>query len=195
MEKKILVDLYVNKKKSSFEISKVLKYSEHKINYWLSKYNIKKRSISEAIYNKCNPYGDPFKVRPIKTLEDFKLLGLGLGLYWGEGTKSNQNSLRLGNTVPRLIKQFIKFLEVIYGIDSTKLRFGLQIFNDMSEKKAIKFWLKELETSQKKFQKVIITPARGRGTYRNKTKYGVLTVYFHNKKLRDIVNRELRNLT
>ena len=116
------------------------------------------------------------------------LFGLGVGLYWGEGTKSNKHCVRLGNTDPRLIKAFIRFLIRIGGIKKDKLRFGLQVFSDMSPKQALEFWQREIDMPRGQFfPKVVVTPARSLGTYRNKTKHGVLTIYYGNKKLRDIL--------
>ncbi len=37
-----------------------LQCSIHKVAYWMSKYGIKRRSRSEALYVKLNPKGDPF---------------------------------------------------------------------------------------------------------------------------------------
>ncbi len=188
MQKEKLIELYVLKKKSAAEIAKSFSCSVNKVNYWLSKYKIPKRSISDAVYAKWNPSGDPFSVKKINTTKLAFLYGVGLGLYWGEGTKSNQVSVRLGNTDPRLINFFIKFLNEIYQIDKNKLRFGLQIFSDMSAKQALGFWQKHLGVMSSQFyKKLVVTPARSLGTYRQKTKYGVLTIYFNNRNLRDTI--------
>lgn len=194
ISRQLLCGLYLLDKNSSSEISKILKCSEHKVNYWLTKYKIPKRSISEAIYQRCNPNGDPFKVKEIKTLAGAKLLGLGLGLYWGEGNKKNKNSIRLGNTNPLIIKKFIEFLVDIFGINKNKLRFGLQIFSDIPEKRALNFWLKELSEFgiiKNQFFKVTITPSRSLGNYREKSKWGVLTVHFSNIKLKNLLDNML----
>lgn len=185
--KKILKDRYLAKNLSVRQIAQEVGYSESGINYLLKKYKIPKRSISEAVYIKHNPDGDPFKVLKFNADYQSFLYGLGLGLYWGEGNKNNKFSVRLGNTDPGVIKKFIEFLEKIYHVKKSKLRFGLQIFSDMPPVQALQFWVKELGASKAQFQKVVITPARSIGTYRNKTKHGVLTVYFNNKKLRDII--------
>lgn len=182
-----LVNLYSNKKMSSGEIAKTFGCSENKVNYWLKKYNIPKRSISEAVYQRLNPDGDPFHVNKVRTIDQSFLYGLGLGLYWGEGTKRDKYSVRLGNSDPALIRKFIEFLNQIYSINFKKLRFGLQVFSDMSAQEALDFWVKELNATKSQFMKVIVTPARGVGTYKRKTPHGVLTVHFGNKKLRDIV--------
>jgi len=189
-----LRDLYLNQKVSVSVIAKRYKCSERKINYWLLKYNIPKRSISEALYQKYNPKGDPFNIKEVNSIEDAKLMGLGLGLYWGEGNKKNKNTIRLGNTDPHLIKKFLHFLIRILRVETKKIRFGLQVFSDMSKDKVLLFWLNELhefKISPQQFFKVIITPARSLGTYREKSQYGVLTVYFCNVKLKKILDSML----
>lgn len=194
MNKETLKELYLRSEKSVSEISIILNCSQSKINYWLYKYKIPKRSISEAVYLRANPLGDPFKVKNIGMTSSEFLYGLGLGLYWGEGTKSNNSSIRLGNTNVKLLRKFISFLDKIYGIDKSKLKFGLQIFNDCSPAESIKYWLKELRVNKDQFQKVIVSKIRGIGSYKNKSKYGVLTIYFNNKKLRDILCADIEKL-
>ena len=194
MNKERLTSLYVKKKMPSSEIARVFRCSENRINYWLKKHNIQKRSISEAVYLKNNPNGDPFKIKEINTIKDAKLFGLGLGLYWGEGNKKNKNSVRLGNTDPRIIKKFMEFLLIICNADKKKFRFGLQVFNDMSAEKTLKFWLKELDKydiNRNQFFKITITPARSIGNYKEKSKYGVLTVHFCNVKLKNLIDSML----
>ena len=178
---------YLEDKLSSFEISRKLKCSVSGVNYWLAKYAIPKRSISDAVYSKCNPNGDPFSVKSLKTVEEGFLQGLGLGLYWGEGNKRYTKSLRLSNTDPKLIKKYIEFLIRIYNIDQAKLKFGLQVFGDLDGSKSLDFWVKTLGVKKGQFQKIVYIKKRGIGTYKHSAKYGVLIVYFNNKRLRDII--------
>ncbi|MEA1929913.1 MAG: hypothetical protein U9M92_03505 [Patescibacteria group bacterium] len=187
-------NLYLNRGLSVAEISGLFNCSESAVNYWLSKMKVRKRSISEAVYLKHNPSGDPFLKKTFLSAEEHFLLGLGLGLYWGEGTKSDKCSVRLGNTDPGLIKSFIKFLKRVYNIKSDKLKFGLQLFSDISPQRALGFWVRSLGVSPKQFQKVVVTKKRGLGTYTKKIEHGVLTVYFNNKKLRDIICGEIDKL-
>ena len=185
LHKHLLEREYLERRKSATEIAHLCKCSAHKINYWLKKYEIPKRGISEAMYIKYNPAGDPFIFKKPETLDESFLWGMGLGLFWGEGNKKNKYSVRLGNVDPNLIKMFLKFLDTIYAIDHSRLKFGLQIFSDIPKSTALAYWCRELCTTTKQFYKITVTPSRGLGTYREKSKYGVLTVYFHNKKLRD----------
>lgn len=167
------------------EISKKLGCSENKVCYWLEKYGIARRSISEAVYLKNNPDGDPFVFRMPKTAKGLMLYGAGLGLYWGEGTKANNHSVRLSNTDPELILVFIRFLEEIFAVKRKDMHFSLQIFSDMTEQETLDFWMRSLNVSKSQFYKTTITPYRSIGNYRKKTKYGVIIVYYNNKKLRD----------
>lgn len=194
MDKKFLEHRYIHDKKSVHEIAKEAQCSDGKVNYWLEKYFIPKRSISEAIYTKHNPNGDPFLPKMFQTNKDSFLFGLGLGLYWGEGTKRNLGQVRLGNTDPYLIRAFIVFLRKLYRIDNSRLRFAIQIFTDMDQKKEEEFWRDFLKVEAKQFYKTINTRSGSIGTYREKSKHGVLTVYFGNKKLRDILINEIEKL-
>lgn len=191
---KDLVRLYTVQHKSMQEIATQLGCSLHKVKYWIEKFAIPPRSQSDATYYKRNPDGDPFRIVKPRTPDDIKLFGLGLGLYWGEGTKSDKNSIKLGNTDPELLKSFIAFLERCYDVEKTDFRCGLQIFNDISPSRAVAFWTNELGLDVSQFQKTVVTPSRGKGTYRKKSPWGVLTVQFHNKKLRDILMWELHAL-
>ncbi|TSC71242.1 MAG: Uncharacterized protein G01um101449_9 [Parcubacteria group bacterium Gr01-1014_49] len=194
MDKMVLEKRYIRDKKSVHDIARELRCSQGKINYWLKKHSIQKRSISEAVYTKYNPNGDPFSFKMPRTSESSFLFGLGLGLYWGEGTKVNLHSVRLGNTDPHLTRTFITFLRKIYDVDESRLRFGLQIFRDMNQKKEEQFWQHFLKISPRQFYKTINTRSGSIGTYRAKSKHGVLTVYFHNRKLRDILIGEIERI-
>ena len=182
-----LRNLYLDQRLSSVQIARSLGCSANKVNYWLKKYSIPKRAIGDAIYNKNHPNGDPFVIPVIDTLEKSYLYGIGIGLYWGEGTKANKYSIRLGNTDPELLKHFIRFLTDLYAVELSDIRFGLQIFTDIDPTEALGFWMKEFGVKENQFYKIHITKSGSIGTYKNKSKYGVVTVYYHNKRLRDIL--------
>jgi hypothetical protein len=192
--KEELTNLYLKDRRSVAEIANIKSCSQNKVNYWLIKHQIKKRSIADAVYIKHNPNGDPFLVSKPTTRESAVLYGVGLGLYWGEGTKSSVHSVRLGNTDPKLIKTFILFLEKFYSIDRKKLRFGLQIFSDINPAQAVRFWKNELGVETSQFYKPLVSVIRKPGTYKKKSEYGVVTIYFNNKKMRDLLCGEIENL-
>jgi hypothetical protein len=187
IDKKKLEILYFGKGKSMQDIAISLQCSLHKVKYWIDKHKIKTRSISDAIYLKQNPDGDPFTFRLPRNFEEAKLFGMGIGLYWGEGTKADKASVRLGNTDPELIKKFITFLVTFFGIEKQDLKFGLQIFTDIDVEEAMDFWRKKLIIQRSQFYKPIVTKSGSLGTYRKKSEYGVLTVMYHNTKLRNLL--------
>jgi hypothetical protein len=187
IEEKVLKDLYEKKKFSMKEISQKLKCSHTQVSYWMKHYKIKRRSRSESVYIKNNPKGDPFFFRNPKTFDEAILYGLGLGLYWGEGTKANNYSIRLGNTDPDLIVMFISFLETFFSIPKKELRFGIQIFSDMAPEQVLRFWCIKLKVSASQFMKTVVTKKRNKGSYSRKIEHGVLTIYFHNTRARNII--------
>ncbi len=185
--KEVLNDLYTVKKFSSAKIAALFLCSQNKVNYWLKKYNIQKRTISDAIYELRNPNGDPFSLNKPHTLIEGILYGLGLGLYWGEGLKRGKGAVRLTNTDPKMINKFIEFLEKFFVIDRNKLRFSIQIFRDISSKKALHYWSRELKVKKSQFYKVIVSKVRGKGTYKYKSEHGVVILCFNNMKLKRII--------
>ncbi|MFH0806150.1 MAG: hypothetical protein V1885_00240 [Candidatus Brennerbacteria bacterium] len=173
--------------KSMQEIADVLGCSLHKVKYWMEKYRLPRRKYSEALYLKNNPKGDPFRLTLPHTLKEAELYGMGLGLFWGEGNKMDPRSVRLGNTNPLLIEKFLNFLVATFHVRREDFKFSLQIFSDMNPSVAMDFWAKHLKIKRDQFYKTTVTRSGSIGTYRKKSKYGVLTVYYHNKKLRDLL--------
>lgn len=176
------------------DISRIFHCSSSKIKYWMMKYGIEIRSISEAIYLKNNPDGDPFDFKEPKNIDGAILFGLGIGLYWGEGTKASKDSVRLGNTDPNLIKKFIEFLIRFFSIKKEDLKFGLQIFTDINIDKALNFWIKELGVNRNQFYKPTVTISGSIGSYKKKSEFGVLQVLYHNKKLRNLLYNKLADV-
>jgi len=194
MLRNFLYNQYVVKKQSVAQIAQKQKCSQNKINYWLSKHQIKKRNISDAIYQLRNPLGDPFALRLPRTTKEGVLFGMGIGLYWGEGTKRGTGGVKLGNTDAKLVRKFIEFLKEVFGVKKSKLRFGLQIFSDIPPEKALRYWARELEVNRSQFYKIIVSKVRGEGTYKYKSEYGVATVYFNNTKLKAIICNMIENI-
>jgi len=160
----------------------------------MDKYNLKRRSRSEATYVKRNPTGNPFTKRKGLNHQQIFLKALGLGFYWGEGTKADKYNVRICNSDPKFIQIFLRFLKEIYQIKEKRLRFALHLFDDIDPDKAINYWCKELHLNKRNFLKTQIIKLNRKGTYIKKSKYGVLTLIFYNKKLRDIINKEIEEI-
>lgn len=167
------------------EVAKTLGTSVHKIRYWMNKYNLKTRSISEGAYLKANPDGDPFKIKDNFSKNEVFLLGLGIGIYWGEGTKSDGcSSLKVANSDPGIIRTFTAFLKSVCQLKTERFSYSIVCFNDTTRESARKYWSKELNIPPEKFGKITVIPKQGRGTYKKKSSYGVCTIQGNNVKLR-----------
>ncbi len=173
------------------DIARKLKVSPHKISYWMSKYKIKRRPPSEALYRKYNPGGDPFKLQTPNSIPRAFLYGLGLGLYWGEGNKADKYSVRVGATDPEMILIFRKFLERICGVPKRKFKYSLMCFKDTDPLIAKNFWVKKLKLKPEQIGKVTSLKPLGKGKYKKTSKCGVCTLYVFNIKLKKWIMDQL----
>lgn len=138
LTKEMLYKLYNIDKLSLHEIAFRTQNSVHKVSYWMNKWSIKKRDISEAIYAKNHKNTEPFKIKKIVSKKDLKLFYLSMGLFLGEGTKKNKYNVKLANSDPKIIKTFIKFLIDICGVKKSKIKIELNIFDDLDINKVKK---------------------------------------------------------
>ena len=141
-----------------------------------------------------NPSGDPFCLKKPQTLKQGILFGMGIGLYWGEGLKRGRGGVRLTNTDAGMILKFIDFLDKFFGVKKEKLRFSIHIFSDISKDRALNYWQRKLKVKRKQFYKTIVSPKRGKGTYRYKSEYGLVIVYFNNVKLKRLLCGLIENI-
>lgn len=191
LSKILLEELYMSGS-SMPEIAKKLNCSIHKVVYWMDKYEVKRRSWSDATYLKRNPTGDPFTIKEKLDSNDQYLLGLALGIYWGEGEKTSPNAIRVSNTDPYLLRTFITFLLSICQLEERKLLYSIVCFNDSSISEAKKYWARMLHISEDKFGKIVQIPPQGKGTYRQKSQFGVCTVVVSNNKLKKWIMDQIR---
>ena len=192
--KATLKNLYTKKSLSMMQISKQLGCSHHKVAYWMAEYKIERRSMSQAIYLIHNPKGDPFKLKAPNTVDEYILYGLGVGLYWKEGNKANRNAVRIGNSDPGLLRCYMVFLTELCGVSQDSLKFELHLFSDINVNTALRYWCRMLDVKKEQFYTPRVTLSGSLGTYKNKSKYGVVTIYFGNTKLRDILVEQITGL-
>ena len=176
------------------QIAKVFNCSPNKIVYWMRKYGIKRRSRSEANYMLYNPDGDPFKIKERLSEKEILLKGLGLGIYWGEGSKMSRHSLRVANTNPQILRAFREFLKKICQLEDRRISYSIVSFNNVDPEVSRLYWSKELKISPVKFGKITQIPRQGKGTYKRKSLYGVCTINANNVKLRNWLMNTLEEL-
>lgn len=190
----ILHQLYLIEQKSMHDISNSLDCSIHKVQYWLEKYQILRRSRSDANYAKYNPAGEPFQIKTNLTPQEMSLYYLALGLYWGEGGKTVSHSTRLCNSDPELINIFYKFLTTICQIKPEKIHFHLQTFKDNDINLAKNYWSKSLGIIPSRITAGTPTKSLGHGTYKKISRYGVMTVGVYNTHFRAWMMEQLHKL-
>lgn len=180
---------------SMTDISKKYACSVHKVVYWMRKYGVSRRNHSESSYLKHNPNGDPFKIKTKLTKEESVLFGLGLGIYWGEGSKSPEvSSLRISNTDPDLIRVFLRFINDMFRLDKRRFSYSIICFNDTNPDACRSYWAEQLKISPERFGKITIIPKQGKGTYRKKSQFGVCTVQGNNVKLKKFVFERINEI-
>jgi len=181
--KSTLKKLYIGK--SMTEIARELKCSVHTVVYWMEKHGIQRRSISEAMYLKANPTGDPYKIRNYISPNEKFLLGLAIGIYLGEGNKTALHSLRVTNSNPIILRVFLHFLDQICNFNPVRISYSIVCFNDTNPETARRYWAEIFHIIPEKFGKITQIPKQSKGTYRKKSLYGVCTVQANNVKLRN----------
>ena len=192
--KEVLDRLYIVEQKSMYDISKILQCSVHKVEYWLEKNHISRRNQSDANYAKYNPDGEPFQIKEDFSIQEQNLYYLALGLYWGEGGKTNYHSARLTNSDPALVLIYYQFLTIICQIKFDKIRFNLQTFKDNNIIAAKEYWSKRLKISPDKINTCSPIPPQGKGTYKRISQYGVMTVGVYNTHFRAWMMEQLAKL-
>ena len=77
----------------------------------------------------------------IPPITGLPLFFLGLGLYWGDGTKNKARPISFANIDPNAIKAYINFL-IEAGADRTKLSLSVVIHKDVDIDDVRKYWSK-----------------------------------------------------
>jgi len=90
---------------------------------------------------------------PLKKREIFLI---GLGLYWGEGTKCRMDYLSVANTNPDVINFYIYWLNKCLDVPKSKMKAYLHLYDDMDVKKEVAYWSTTLDVPKSQFTKPYI---------------------------------------
>ncbi len=191
LKREALQTLYYDKKLSMWDISKVISVTPATVGYWMKKYDLKRRSISESAYVKQNPDGDPFKIKSKFTGSDKELLLCGLMLYWAEGSRRNKHTIQMANLDYRLILLFIKFLKRICGVKEEKICLNIQLYREFDKDKTKNYWSKTLGVP-KRFIAVNVHSDNRSKPDRQWSKYGIARIEVRNVKLKQWIDNSLQ---
>lgn len=112
----------------------------------LYKNNIKRDSLNSAQKN---------AFKDINELSERDICMLGLGLYIGEGSKTD-GITRIINSDPRVINVVLRWFQLRFGIKNSNLKVQLHIYPDTNIDRAIGYWANMLKIDKKYFSKPII---------------------------------------
>lgn len=108
-----------------------------------------------------------FAQKDLGVLRDRDLLLLGIGLYIGEGSKT-QNLVRLVNTDLTVIQLFIRWLHLL-GLKNENIAIRIHLYPDSDVKEAEQFWLKKTGLPASSLQRSYIDARINKDRKRNKT--------------------------
>lgn len=107
-----------------------------------------------------------------------ELFMLGLGLYWGEGTKASDGTVAIVNSDPRIIQLMIRWFKECWDIDSDRFQPRVFISDTHRDREEVitRFWAKALGIPRRQFRRMIFLN-KGKKIYENRNVYyGVLTL-------------------
>jgi transposase-like protein len=105
----------------------------------------------------------------------------GLMLYLAEGAKTNNYTISISNTDPRIIKFFIRWLNIVFRVSKDKLRASLHLYENMDIEKEKEFWKNELGFDGHQFYKPYITKNKKASfLYKESFRHGTCSVLFSN---------------
>lgn len=123
-------------------------------------------------------------VSDIEALKTIDLFMLGLGLYWGEGSKTARGTIELSNTDPRIIQIYILFLTNICGFPKNRLRAHVGVHSHIASNEAEKYWSRISGIPVSQFYKTSMQKSRAGNGERDVLPYGTFSVSVHNTEMR-----------
>ncbi len=114
--------------------------------------------------------------RDIETVKEIDLLMLGIGLYWGEGSKTSRGSIALSNTDPRIIQIHVLFLTSVFKFPMSKIHAHVGLHSHLSIEKAEHYWSKISGIPLRQFQKTSMQRSKSGKGERDRLPFGTFTV-------------------
>lgn len=176
--------------KSYGEISTRLGVSKSTLSYWLKKVPLAKRHRDRLYTNRIknmvrgpNSYHERRReeiasiirtaANEIKNVspEAYKLLGVGI--YWGEGTKKGM--AQITNSDPLLIAFMTRWFSTTFDVPAASFKAFLNIYPQQSEKDIKEFWSALTGIPISRFGKSFIKPV-SKGYKKNTLYYGTIKI-------------------
>ena len=170
VSKSTLSEWFSKKKFSVFVKKQLTSEAVEKSTHRIEVLNKERGRALEAKYKKASATATAL----FKTLKGSSLFLAGLMLYWGEGDRKSKGLVRLSNTDPKMQRVFVRFLEELCGIESTKIKGYFILYPDLKVDEMLDFWSRRIKLPKSQFSKP--TVIKGKSNKRT-SKYGICTVF------------------
>ena len=150
---KIALMLGVAKSTTSLWLRDVVLNKEQKRKLHINQFNssvIEKRRISRLATEEKKKEDALMKAEyHIRSISKQELRILALGLYWGEGGKTQKGAVRISNSDPEIILIMMRFFREICIVEEGKFRAGIHTHSVSQAKKAELYWSQITKNSKK----------------------------------------------
>ncbi len=119
----------------------------------------------------------------IRKIDESMLKMVGLGLYWGEGSKFTKGMARISNSDPTIIKMGMKFFREICKVDEKKFRAHIHLHSESGVKDAINYWSGITNIPSSQFYKTYTVKSKSSKNLRTTLPHGTLDIGVCDTKL------------
>ncbi|MHB0865523.1 MAG: hypothetical protein ACYC1Y_01285 [Minisyncoccota bacterium] len=116
--------------------------------------------------------------KKLSKISEQSLFIAGLMLYAAEGDKKSRAEIAFSNTDAAMVLFFARWLERFLGIEQSKLRIQLHLYENMDISAEESFWKKQLGMDQGQLCKTQVRPLKSGGfSYREPFRHGTCKLY------------------
>lgn len=135
--------------------------------------------------------------KEIKVVDKKALFWIGLALFWAEGGKREEHSVRFVNSDPQIIKTIMRFYREICNVPSDMFRLRIYLHPNIKEAQAIKYWSKVTGIPENQYYKsqelISSTSKKKRNIHRLPN--GTLHIYINDSALTKKIKGWIRGLS
>jgi hypothetical protein len=133
----------------------------------------------------------------IKEISKRELWLLGTALYWAEGSKRERWQVRFSNSDPGMIRLIMKFFRDVCNISEHKFKLSIHAHQNVSEKKAKRYWSGITNVPISQFNKSIYSVSKASKNKRepNRLPYGTLRIAVSDVNSMNRIKGWLKGLT
>ncbi len=127
--------------------------------------------------------------KQVPRLSPQDLFFLGMGLYWGEGSKKEKWSIRISNADPLVIRAFARFLKEHCNVEPESLSGWVHTYPGRSKIKAQEYWslVSQIPLERIKVRVSISSASKGRKP-KNTLPYGTFHMRLQNAEMTNCVH-------